>query len=112
VYLRRDKLVRESISTTVVESTLANVISSCLEGSTTRKLGKVWPAAHTMVHTGSVAYAWFGDDRKREVTRERERETTGNIRVRGCIMALMATNIKHPCACTLDHGRLQCHYLC
>jgi len=49
VYLRRDKLERESTSTAVVESTLANVISSCLEGSATRKLGKVRPAARNAV---------------------------------------------------------------
>jgi len=45
VHQRRDKLERESTATAAVESTLANVISSCLEGNATRKLGKVRPAA-------------------------------------------------------------------
>lgn len=121
---RHDKLERESTSTAVVESTLANVISSCLEGSATRKLGKVRPAACI---SGPPVLARVGVRNiaiRREETREREREKErrrgtggeegrkGNIDVRGCIVALMAASIKHPHACTLDHGRLQCHYLC
>jgi len=77
VYLRRDKLERESTSTAVVESTLANVISSCLEGSATRKLGKVRPAARNAV-SGPF---WLGGVRSvvvieegRRVWEEKKRE--------------------------------------
>lgn len=71
MFPRRDKLERESTSTAVVESTLANVISSCLEGSATRKLGKVRPAART---AGSGPF-WLGGVRStREEDRERERQ--------------------------------------
>lgn len=116
MFPRRDKLKRELTSTAVVESTLANVISSCLEGSATRKLGKVRPAARTAVSSpfwlGGVRSTAARTGGREKGGGERERERRGNIRVRGCIVALMAAGIKHPRACTLDHGRLQCHYLC
>lgn len=70
MFPRRDKLERESTSTAVVESTLANVISSCLEGSATRKLGKVRPAARTAV-SGPF---WLGGVRSTVVRREKERK--------------------------------------
>lgn len=79
---RHDKLERESTSTAVVESTLANVISSCLKGSATRKLGKVRPAACIVV-SGPPVLARVGVRNiaiRREETREREREKERNRR--------------------------------
>lgn len=67
---RCDKLERESTPTAVVESTLANVISSCLEGSATRKLGKVRPDARTAV----PGPFWLGGVRSMVVRREEERK--------------------------------------
>lgn len=97
---RRDKLERESTSTAAVESTLANVISSCLEGSATRKLGKVRPAART-AGRWSVLARWRAQHGCEARERERERrKKRGSIRVRGCIVALMAAGIKHSRACT------------
>jgi len=109
VHQRRDKLERESTATAAVESTLANVISSCLEGNATRKLGKVWPAACSPFWLADMRGMLARGERKNKGEKEGQR---GYIRVRGCIVALMAASIKHPRACTLDHGRLQCHYLC
>lgn len=69
MFPRRDKLKRELTFTAVVESTLANVISSCLEGSATRKLGKVRPAARTAVSSPF----WLGGVRSTVARREEER---------------------------------------
>lgn len=75
MFPRRDKLERESTSTAVVESTLANVISSCLEGSATRKLGKVRPAACT-AGLWSVLARW----RAQHGSETRGREKVGEER--------------------------------
>lgn len=75
VHPQYDKLERESTSTVAVESTLANVISSCLEGSATRKLGKVRPAACIVV-SGPLVLARAGM-RSIAVRREEKREREG-----------------------------------
>lgn len=71
---RRDKLEHESTSTAAVESTLANVISSCLEGSATRKLGKVRPAACTSVGRWSVPARWRAQHGRGGSASRREKE--------------------------------------
>lgn len=75
-----DKLERESTFTAAVESTLANVISSCLEGQeTTRKLGKVRASCVHRGLSGPLVLARAGV-RSITVRREKKRGREGKER--------------------------------